>query len=175
MTGSVLFRCGGHALALPMDSVIEVFRMVAVAARLPRAPRHALGVVDCRGKLVPLVDLGARLALCKPRGEAALVDGHVLVVRDPLGPVGYAVDEVSELIDTAPEPLGGTSTSLGAVVRGAIRLPDGELVPLLDPPALLTARARHALAAAMLKLAASGETTDAVMEAAKDAAAKGSP
>jgi purine-binding chemotaxis protein CheW len=156
MTGSVLFHCGGHALALPMDSVIEVFRMVAVAARLPRAPRHALGVVDCRGRLVPLVDLGARLGLCKPRGEAALVDGHVLVVKDPLGAVGYAVDEVSELVESAPEPFGGTSTALGAMVRGAIRLADGELVPLLDPAALLTARARNALATAMTKLAEAG-------------------
>src|SRR5947208_5594550 len=130
MTGSVLFRCGGHALALPMDAVVEVFRMVAVAATLPRAPRHALGVVDCRGHLVPLVDLGARLGLSKPRGEAALANGHVLVVQDALGPVGYAVDEVSELVESVPETLAGTSTALGAVVRGAIRLADGELVPL---------------------------------------------
>jgi purine-binding chemotaxis protein CheW len=154
MTGSVLFRCGGRALALPMDAVVEVFRMVAVSARLPRAPRHALGVIDCRGRLVPLIDLGARLGLEKPRNEAALVDGHVLVVHDPMGAVGYAVDEVSELVETEPEPLAGTSTALGAVVRAAVRIGAGELVPLLDPPALLTARARHALASAIGKLSA---------------------
>jgi purine-binding chemotaxis protein CheW len=152
VSGTVLFRCADRLLALPMDAVTEVFRMVAVTARPPRAPRHALGVVDCRGQLLPLVDLSARLGLCPARTEVDLVDGHVLVVRDAVGLVGYAVDEVRELTDGHLEPLPASSRTLGAFVRGAVRLPDGGVAPLLDPPLLLTARARHELQAALASL-----------------------
>ena len=152
--GSLLFRCAERLLALPMAAVDEVFRMVAMAARLPRAPRHVLGVVDCRGRLVPVIDLGARLGLCAPRDELGLADGHVLVVRDRVGAVGYAVDEVRELSEAAVEPLGRAGDARAALVGAAIRLGDGSLAPLLDPPALLTARARHGLQQALAALEA---------------------
>jgi purine-binding chemotaxis protein CheW len=152
-TGSVLFRCADRLLALPISSVVEVFRMVSVVARLPRAPRHALGVVDCHGELVPLVDLGARLGLCAPRTEEALVDGHVIVVKDALGPVGYAVDEVRELTEAELEQVATEGRqALGAFVRGAVRPSEGGLAPLLEPAVLLTTRARHELRAALQRL-----------------------
>src|SRR3954466_14758971 len=110
MTGSLIIRVGDRLLALPMATVGEVFRMVAMAARLPRAPRHCLGVVDHHGRLVPVFDLGARLGLQTPRDDEGLVDGHVILVDDEAlartsaAPdarvrVGYAVDEVRELIE----------------------------------------------------------------------------
>lgn len=153
MTGSVLFRCAEQPLALPLPSVSEVFRMVAVAARLPRAARYALGVVDLRGALLPLVDLSARLGLSAARDERALADGHVLVVHDGMGLVGYAVDQVTELSDAPVEPLGAARHALGAFIRGAVRLADGALVPVLQPSLLLTARARYDLQAALTQLA----------------------
>lgn len=152
--GSLLFRCAERLLALPMAAVDEVFRMVAMAARLPRAPRHVLGVVDCRGRLVPVIDLGARLGLCPPRDVLALADGHVVVLHDRVGAVGYAVDEVRELSEAAPEPLDAAGGPRAALVPAAIRLGDGSLAPLLDPPALLTARARHGLRQALAALGA---------------------
>src|SRR5438874_397152 len=79
----------------------------AVAARLPRAPGHCLGVVDCRGRLVPVFALGARLGITPPRTERELVDGHVVLVQDPVGEIGYAVDELSELSEAWAEPLEG--------------------------------------------------------------------
>jgi purine-binding chemotaxis protein CheW len=154
MSGTVLFRCADQSLALPMTAVVEVWRMVAPASHPPRAPRHLIGVVDCRGQLVPLVDLGARLGLCPRRSVEELIDGHVLVLSDRLGRIGYAVDEVRELLETATETVPSAHATLGAFVDGAIRAPDGELVPLLDPSALLTLRARESLIEALRRLAA---------------------
>jgi chemotaxis signal transduction protein len=113
-----------------------------------------LGLVDCRGRLVPVVDLGARLGLCAPRDELALANGHVLLVRDRLGAVGYAVDEVRELSEGAREPLLPTGDARAGLVSATIRLYDGSLAPLLDPPALLTARARHGLRQALAAVGA---------------------
>jgi chemotaxis signal transduction protein len=153
MTGNVVFRCAEQLLAVPMSALVEVFRMVAVASRPPRAPKHLIGVVDCRGRLIPLVDLAARLGLAARRDVDELVDGHVLVLGDRLGPIGYAVDEVRELLESLDDTLQPGPRTLGAFVLGTIRTPDGATVPLLDPTALLTVRAREAVVEALRRLA----------------------
>ena len=153
MSGAVVLRVGERLLALPLDNVREVFRMVAVAAQLPRAPRHCLGVVDCRGRLLPVFDLGGRLGLHAPRTPAALVDGHVVVVRDPVGEVGFAVDEVRELVDQETEPVDGAgSPALGRLTIGVVHCADGRVAPLLEEGTLLTVLARHQLRAALAAL-----------------------
>lgn len=154
MSGAVIIRGGDRLLALPLTGVVEVFRMVAVAAQLPRAPRHCLGVVDCRGRLVPVFDLAGRLGLAPARDERGLVDGHVVLIRDAVGEVGYAVDEVRELSENAPEPLEAQgAAALGRLTIGAMRTADGRLAPLLDPGSLLTVLGRHQLRAALEALA----------------------
>jgi purine-binding chemotaxis protein CheW len=149
----LLLRLGERLVALRLACVREVFRMVAMAARLPRAPRHCLGVVDCRGTLVPVFDLAGRLGLCAPRREKELCDGHVLTLEDSLGLVGYAVDEVRELSDEPPRALEGAgAAALGRLTLGAVRGRDGRLAPLLDETQLLTVLARQQLRAALAAL-----------------------
>jgi chemotaxis signal transduction protein len=126
---------------LPLGDVVEVFRMVATSAKLPRAPRHCLGVVDCRGRLLPLFDLGARLGITPPRSEPQLVDGHIVLVEDRVGQVCFAVDELRELVDSAPESLSSADAALGRLVLGAVRCADGQLAPLLG--SLRTTEARR--------------------------------
>jgi chemotaxis signal transduction protein len=152
VSGSLLFRCGERLLALPTASVDQVFRMVALAVHLPRSPRHTLGVVDCRGELVPLIDLGARLAICGRRKPIELVHAHVVVIRDRVGAIGFVVDEVRELLEVVPEPLSSGSDALGSLVCGTVRCSDGTLVPLIDPPMLLSTRLRHGLGLAIAEL-----------------------
>jgi chemotaxis signal transduction protein len=124
--------------------------MVAVAARLPRAPRWCLGVVDYRRRLVPLVDLAARLGLRAPRDEAQLVDGHIVLVEDRVGLVGYATDEVRELVDEEAEPVDATGgAAASARAAGLVRTSAGGMAPVLDPASLLTARGRRALTLAL--------------------------
>jgi purine-binding chemotaxis protein CheW len=157
MTGALVIRCGDRLLALPLPAVREVFRMVAMAARLPRAPQHCLGVVDVRGQLLPVFDLGARLQLAPPRSEAQLVDGHVVVVgSDAASAVGYAVDEVRELNELPVQPLtAGANTPPGLTI-GAVRCSDGRLAPLVEPGSLLSVLTRQRLRAALAALEDSG-------------------
>lgn len=148
--GSLILRCAERRLALPLDEVYEVARMVATAAKLPRAPRYCLGVIDFRGELVALADLAARLGLAPGRDEAAFAGGHIVLARDPLGAIGWAVDEVVELSERAPEPLlvdGGGA--VGRFVEGAVRCADGQVAPLLRRDALVTVSARAELRAAL--------------------------
>jgi len=150
----VVVRLHQRLLALPLAAVHEVFRMVAVAAELPRAPRHCLGVVDWRGRLVPLFDLGARLGLAPRRSPAEMVDAHMVLVQDPSGEVAFMVSEVRELVDQAPESVAASGSALlGRLTVAAVRCSDGRLAALVDDKSLLTLRARHQLRGALEALA----------------------
>lgn len=152
MNGSLIIRCGTHLLALPSSAVFAVFRMVAMAAQLPRPPRHCLGFADVRGLLVPVLDLAARIGLSRVRTPLELIDGHLILARDPLCTLGWAVDEVRELVEEAPDFVDAPARAIGpvsALIRGAVRTTAGERVPLLEPAALLTVVARHQLRLAL--------------------------
>jgi purine-binding chemotaxis protein CheW len=58
----VVFEVSGHDYALPLEFVDEVVRMVAVIP-VPAGPDWLAGVVDLRGRLIPMIDLRPRLGL----------------------------------------------------------------------------------------------------------------
>lgn len=147
MTASLIVRCGERLLALPSAVVVEVLRAPVLAPRPRQAPRHCLGVVARRGRRVPVFDLAGRLGLGPPRDGRALAGGRVVVIADPVGEIGLAVDEVRELSAASVERRG--ARALGRYTRGEVRAADGTLAPLLASGALLTALARHQLRAAL--------------------------
>jgi chemotaxis signal transduction protein len=154
--GHLVIGCAGQQLALPLARVIEVARPVALAARLPADRAGAVGLIGYRGGLAPLYDLAARLGLSAPRAPEEMVEGRLVMVRDPLGPVGWAVDETRELTDREAEPLAAPVAApldrpLRRLARTATRLAGGELAPVIDPGRLLGARARGRAQAAMAR------------------------
>src|SRR5438876_7589138 len=78
-----IFRVAGREYALPVANVAEVLRMVSVAP-LPQCPVWLSGVINLRGRVVPVVDLRVRLGLpAQPIDLAtplviAQSDGHSL-------------------------------------------------------------------------------------------------
>lgn len=134
---SLILRCAGKGFALPLESVIEVTRMVAPATVLPRAPRYCMGAADYHGQLAPMIDLGARLGLCGPRSAVEMVEGRLVFVRAATGLVCLAVDEVPELSEKPIEPLGSVEPSLTGLLRGVVRWREGEAAPVLLPGALV--------------------------------------
>jgi purine-binding chemotaxis protein CheW len=88
------FEVAGDCYALDVTQLREVVRWQAVTP-LPRAPELIEGVIDLRGAIVPVVDLGrllrgARIAPGKrTRIAIAEVDGLV---------VGLAVDAATEVV-----------------------------------------------------------------------------
>jgi purine-binding chemotaxis protein CheW len=61
----VVFEVGGQLYALPAPSVLELVRAVAIVP-LPRAPAIVEGIINLRGKLVPVLDIRSRFRL-QPR------------------------------------------------------------------------------------------------------------
>ncbi|HEV3465113.1 MAG TPA: chemotaxis protein CheW, partial [Actinomycetota bacterium] len=58
----ILLRVEEREYALPLGCVVEVVRMAALTPA-PGAPGHVLGLLDLRGRVVPVMDLRARLGL----------------------------------------------------------------------------------------------------------------
>jgi purine-binding chemotaxis protein CheW len=89
------FRAGCEEFALPVASVREIIASQPVTP-LPRTPDYVLGVINLRGRVLPVIDLRRRLEItgspCAP-GRTAIV-----VIQAAAGwLVGAMVDEVSEV------------------------------------------------------------------------------
>lgn len=130
--GHLIVSCAGMSFALAIERVLEVLQMVAPMARLPRAPRYCIGAVDYHGRMVPLLDLGARLGLCSPRLVDELIDGRIVLCEDRDGLLGYAVDDVSELTDRQPTAIANDSHRFGGLVTGAVHWQERATALVLD-------------------------------------------
>ncbi|HZQ78978.1 MAG TPA: chemotaxis protein CheW [Acidimicrobiia bacterium] len=109
----VVVRAGGHVYGIPLETVVEVTRMVALAAA-PAGQTWAAGLLDLRGAPVPVVDVAPRLGLTP---QAPVLDRRIVVARHPADPaasLGLVVDEVSGVA-----PAGTPLLDLTALVGGA--------------------------------------------------------
>ena len=90
----LVLAVAGQKLALPLDWVAEVCRIVAITP-LPQAPPFLRGLVQVRGEVVPVVDL--RLRLGYPEKLYSLDHAMVLVRRPSSGLVALVVDKVEDV------------------------------------------------------------------------------
>jgi purine-binding chemotaxis protein CheW len=120
----VVLRLAARDYGIPAGTVVQVLRMVAIRP-LPESAAWIAGVIDVRGKVIPVMDLRSRLGLPT---ETAGLSAHIVVVRSnnaALGLIADAVLEVLELEEGAVEPPGevtGPSHAVLGVARSAERL-----------------------------------------------------
>lgn len=124
--GFVLFRLGERMYATPLSEVREVVRLGPLA-QLPAMAAPLAGVLDLRGRSLPVLDI-------RPAGPARL-GGDVLVLGargSGSEPVGFAVDSVTAVVPDLPGQLaGGPAGQLPAYVE-QVRSDDGKHVFLVD-------------------------------------------
>ncbi len=126
------FRLGRESYGLPVLGVREIIRLTPITP-VPRMPASIKGVINLRGKVIPILDLRAKFQLpADGYGERACI--VVVQVGDPPAPLTLmgalvdAVEEVVQLTDAELEPtpdFGGvpdTGYILGmATVHGAVK------------------------------------------------------
>lgn len=89
----VIFRVGDTRYGIGIDSVDEIILDLPVTP-LPRAPKGVLGVMDVRGRVVPVFDLHHRFGIGQRRATA---ESRMVLVSLPEGAVALPVDEVHEV------------------------------------------------------------------------------
>ncbi len=90
----VSFNIGDEEFGVDILKVQEINRMLEVT-RVPNAPYHVDGVINLRGKVIPIIDLRCRFGM--PRKEH---DKHTRIVVVELHGrvIGFVVDAVREVL-----------------------------------------------------------------------------
>ncbi len=127
----VIFSLGSEEYALPITRVQEIIRYTE-----PRmvASRTAWirGVINLRGKIVPVCDLAERLGLELERSAVA----KIVIVETQTGTAGVIVDDVEEVMTVEDSQLEDVPTADAAYVDAIAKLGD-RLAILLTPDGLL--------------------------------------
>lgn len=127
--------------AVPVEHVAEIVRLQRIFA-VPDVAEHIRGVINLRGKVIPLLDVRIRFGL--PHGT--YTDRTVIVViRTADGPTGLVVDSVFDIVELPPgsiEPARLVARDAGTpLVTGIGRRDDGVIL-LVDVAALVAATPR---------------------------------
>lgn len=113
---------------LDVADIIEIPDITAI----PTAPPYVLGLMNHRGKAVPVMDLRLRLGL--PEGEYD-ERSCVIVIEINTMQCGLLVDRVSNVENIAPEVIARSPMEHG-IVRGFVIRDDKPRISILDPSAL---------------------------------------
>ena len=125
----LLFSVGEQVYGCDIGAVREIIPQ-RPATRLPGAPPFVTGLINLRGTIVTVLDLGRRLE----RTAGARADGSVILCEMGTKLVGLAVDEVMDVRPLAEAAIEAASAdqARGGVVRGMARLDAERVVVLLD-------------------------------------------
>ncbi|SCX91538.1 chemotaxis protein CheW [Microvirga guangxiensis] len=145
----IVFQLGGEEYGLPIGAVDEVVRVPDTLTRLPKAPAFIEGVMNLRGRVVPIIDQRRRFRL-DAQGEKRRE--RIVVVRIDDLQAGFVVDTVSEVLKISHAQLRPTpdlATDGNQVIDRIANIEiEGRMILLLDPRELLD-RAEKDLLAAM--------------------------
>jgi purine-binding chemotaxis protein CheW len=96
------FKLGEEAYGTPILKVRELIALMEIT-RVPRTPPFIRGVINLRGKVIPVVDLRVKLGMAPTEATDQTV---IIVVQVTCGPgeltMGVLVDEVMEVADVPP-------------------------------------------------------------------------
>lgn len=133
MASYVIFRLGDEEYGLPVEGVSGIIRYEP-STPVPRAPEAVLGVINLRGRVIPVVDL--RLRFSGVPFEPGPYS-RIVISEGAAGPVGIAVDSASEVAsfpveDLRPVPDGVLAQETARAFTGVVQRGDAELIILLD-------------------------------------------
>jgi purine-binding chemotaxis protein CheW len=129
------FTLGDEVFALDISSVREVLEYTSIT-KVPRTPEYIRGVINLRGRAVPVVDV--RLKFGMP-GTDRTVNTCIIIVEVDMGGeqtvLGALSDSVKEVLDIEPkdiEPAPRMGTSIKADFIKGIGKQNDTFIILLD-------------------------------------------
>ncbi len=110
------FSLGNEVFALDISKVREVLELTTVS-EIPRTPDFMRGVINLRGRAVPVVDMRLKLGM-SPVEET--VDTCIIILEvqydDEMLVLGALVDSVREVIDMSAENI-EPAPKMGAAIK----------------------------------------------------------
>ncbi|HEY4307766.1 MAG TPA: chemotaxis protein CheW [Gemmatimonadaceae bacterium] len=134
MSPTLVFRVGANLYGCDILEAREIIPLRA-STRLPGAPPFVRGLINIRGTIVTVLDLGQRLD--PKRGPTKT--GSILLVRYADRMVGFVVDRVEDvrvLSSVVEGADAGVKGGAAGIVRG-VATSNETTVVILDLPALI--------------------------------------
>lgn len=133
----VIFALGQEEYGMPIEVVREITRLGDVRP-IPQAPEYVKGLINLRGRAIPLIDLHVRFGIEVPAerepanqtNQTNQANAFSLITEVHGDLVGFAVDEVREvrvLDNVLPPPPLVTAPFIGGIVN----LPDRIIMQLV--------------------------------------------
>lgn len=124
-------KLGDEEYAIDVLKIQEIIRSVEITV-VPRMDNYILGVMNLRGKVIPVIDLRIRFSLEKSDFDKST---RIIVVRFEKQNIGFVVDEVTEVIRIKRSMVEPTPPLVGSIgqeyILGICRY-DARLIMLLD-------------------------------------------
>ncbi|NSW76578.1 MAG: chemotaxis protein CheW [Candidatus Atribacteria bacterium] len=140
----VAFQLGEESYGVDIAQVQEIIRMQPVT-KVPGAPTFVEGVINLRGRVIPVLDLRKRFNLPARQDTK---DTRIVVVEVPPHTVGMIVDAVDEVLRISEDKVEPPSPFIASIdteyLRGVGKL-EGKLLILLDLSKVLSKEEKNAL------------------------------
>lgn len=140
----VSFKVGTEEFGVDILKVQEINRMLKIT-KVPNAPEFVEGVVNLRGRIIPVIDLRKRLSIENKEHDNKT---RIIVVDINGNIVGFIVDEVNEvlriskdIIENPPELVSQVDSDF---ITSVAKLED-RLIILLDLDNLLMKKEKEVL------------------------------
>lgn len=140
----VTFSIGDEEFGVDILRVQEIIRTMEIT-KVPKAPDFVEGVINLRGKVIPIVDLRRRFGLQYRDHDK---NTRIIVIEITNMIVGFVVDSVSEVLripaSTVEPPPPVVSGLESEYIKGVGKLADRLLI-MLDLNRLLSSEEKDAL------------------------------
>ncbi len=145
----VVFDLNEEAYGVDIESVREIIRLQEIT-RVPRTPDFVEGVINLRGKVIPVVELRKRFGLPVQDRNS---DNRIVNVDIGGQEIGMVVDAVTEVLrissDSVEPPSSVITTADSGYLKGIAKL-DDRLIIMLDLDQVLSTEEQSALSSADL-------------------------
>ncbi|ODA42463.1 chemotaxis protein CheW [Desulfosporosinus sp. BG] len=134
----VVFRLGDEEYGMEIGFAQEIIRIPELITKIPDMPLYVEGLIDIRGKVIPIIDLKKRFGYEKTERS---MDSRLLILDFESDLLGIIVDDVSEVIkieEQAIEKLSTEISSLGGNRIQGIAHIDERLILILNGSNLKT-------------------------------------
>ena len=130
----IAFKLSKEFVGVPIEQVIEITSNKDITP-VPKAPSYVIGVMNLRGKIVPVINLKEHLGIPFNIPENIYRENKIVILETPKGEVGIVVDEIIGSIkfpedEILPEPIGTVGIDV-KFISGVVQL-DGELLIILN-------------------------------------------
>ncbi len=145
------FELGGERYGVPALRVREIIRLCEIT-QVPQMPKHIKGVINLRGKIIPVMDLRTRFNLdrCESNERTCIIVVEVLIDGGGKRLTGIIVDAVDEVANIGADEIEATPNFANGIDASTIlcmaKREEG-VTSLLDIDRVVNGEALHLAAA----------------------------